>query len=281
MHSIGIIVKGDIAIGISRNSADAWQHPKLYHMGLQAGAPPDDFAVKGQNWGFPTYNWQQMREDGFAWWKQRFEQMSYYFDAFRIDHILGFFRIWSIPLHAVEGIMGYFVPALPLHINEFRERGLWHNMDRFTKPYITDAVLWEKFGYDNDYVKNTFLYNNGDGSYSLKDEVNTQRKVEQHLISWNSENFTNKIKYGLFDLISNVILFEVEGSDRQEYHFRFGISGTISFRHLDENTRRQLDELYVNYFFRRQDNFWRKVAMQKLPALKRVTNMLVCGEDLG
>ena len=280
-HHNGIIVKGDIAIGISRDGADAWQHPSLYHMELQAGAPPDDFAVKGQNWGFPTYNWQKMRQDGFVWWKQRFEQMSYYFDAFRIDHILGFFRIWSIPMHAVEGIMGYFVPAIPVHINEFRERGIWYDHSRFTKPFITDNVLWEKFGYDNDYVKKTFLHNNGNGTYTLKDEVNTQRKVEKHLAKWNADNFTNKIKYGLFDLISNVILFEVEGSNGEQFHFRFGIDSTLSFRYLDEHTRRQLDELYVNYFFRRQDNFWRQEAMQKLPALKRVTNMLVCGEDLG
>ena len=280
-HHSGIIFKGDIAIGISRDGADAWQHPKLYHMNLQAGAPPDDFAVKGQNWGFPTYNWQKMKQDGFAWWKQRFEQMRYYFDAFRIDHILGFFRIWSIPMHAVEGIMGYFVPAVPVHINEFRERGIWYDHTRFTKPFINDNVLWEKFGYDNDYVKNTFLINNGNGSYTLRDEVNTQRKVENHLASWNADNFTNKIKYGLFDLISNVILFEVEGSNGEQFHFRFGISSISSFKYLDEHTRRQLDDLYVNYFFRRQDYFWRQEAMQKLPALKRVTNMLICGEDLG
>ena len=142
-------------------------------------------------------------------------------------------------------------------------------------------VLWEKFGYDNDYVKKTFLNNNGNGTYTLKEEVNTQRKVEKHLAKWNADNFTNKIKYGLFDLISNVILFEVEGSNGEQFHFRFGIDSTLSFRYLDEHTRRQLDELYVNYFFRRQDNFWRQEAMQKLPALKRVTNMLVCGEDLG
>jgi 4-alpha-glucanotransferase len=280
-HQKGIIVKGDIAIGISRDGADAWQHPELYHMDLQAGAPPDDFAVKGQNWGFPTYNWQTMKQDGFVWWKQRFEQMSYYFDAFRIDHILGFFRIWSIPMHAVEGIMGYFVPAIPIHINELRERGIWHDYTRFTKPFINDSVLWEKFGYDSDYVKKTFLTNNGDGTYILNEEVNTQRKVEKHLEKWNVDNFTNKVKYGLFDLISNVILFEVECSNGEQFHFRFGIDGISSFKYLDEHTRRQLDDLYVNYFFRRQDYFWRIAAMQKLPALKRVTNMLVCGEDLG
>jgi len=100
--------------------------PELYISISRPVQPPDDFAVKGQNWGFPTYNWQRMREDGFAWWKQRFEQMSDYFDAFRIDHILGFFRIWSIPMHAVEGIMGHFVrPFLFISMNSIaREPGL-------------------------------------------------------------------------------------------------------------------------------------------------------------
>ncbi len=107
----------------------------------QAGAPPDDFTAKGQNWGFPTYNWKRMQEDGFAWWKQRFEQMSNYFDAFRIDHILGFFRIWNIPIHAVQGIMGHFVPAIPVHIVEFGENGIWFDDQRYCKPFITDAVL--------------------------------------------------------------------------------------------------------------------------------------------
>ena len=110
-------------------------------MNMQAGAPPDDFAVKGQNWGFPTYNWQRMLEDGFAWWKQRFEQMSHYFDAFRIDHILGFFRIWSIPIHAVQGIMGKFVPAIPIHIQEFKHRHIWFEHKRYTEPYINEHVL--------------------------------------------------------------------------------------------------------------------------------------------
>ncbi|MFP5040070.1 4-alpha-glucanotransferase [Parasediminibacterium sp. JCM 36343] len=280
-HKNGIILKGDIAIGIYRNGADAWQQPNLYNMNLQAGAPPDDFAVKGQNWGFPTYNWQQMREDGFAWWKQRFEQMSYYFDAFRIDHILGFFRIWSIPMHAVEGILGYFVPAIPVHINEFSEGGIGFDYDRYTKPFINDKVLWDVFGYDNEFVKQRFLHNHGNGNYSLKDNYSTQRGVEQQLSDWNADSFTDKIKHGLFDLISNVILFEVEGSHGQQFHFRFNISSTSSFRNLDEGTRNKLDGLYVNYFFRRQDNYWMHEAMQKLPALKSVTNMLVCGEDLG
>jgi 4-alpha-glucanotransferase len=273
-HKNGIIVKGDIPIGIYRNSVDAWMAPALYNMDAQAGAPPDDFAVKGQNWGFPTYNWEAMQKDNFTWWRQRFEQMSNYFDAFRIDHILGFFRIWSIPLHAVEGILGRFVPAIPVHINEFFEKGISYDWYRYCKPYITDAVLYELFGNETDYVKEHFL--NG---YGLKEAFNTQRKVDNYFTENNIAN--DKIKYGLFDLISNIILIEEEGSQGQKFHFRIAMEQTLSFRNLDGHSQNLLKEIYVNYFFRRQDDFWKKEAMHKLPGLKRSTNMLICGEDLG
>ncbi len=280
-HSKGIIVKGDIPIGIYRNGADAWQQPELYHMGMQAGAPPDGFAIKGQNWGFPTYNWQKMKEDGFAWWKQRFEQMHYYFDAFRIDHILGFFRIWSIPLDSVEGIMGYFVPAIPMHISEFNARNIWFDYHRYTKPFITENTLWEVFGYENEFAKQHFLDEDGFSGYQLKPAFATQRLVEKYFIGLEDNEYHQKQKQQLFDLISNVILFEVKGSQGQQFHFRFGMESTSSFRNLDWNTQNQLKDLFVQYFYKRQDDFWMQEALQKLPALKRVTNMLVCGEDLG
>jgi len=280
-HSNGIVVKGDIPIGIYRYSVDAWQQPELYHMEMQAGAPPDDFAVKGQNWGFPTYNWQKMQEDGFDWWQKRFAQMSHYFDAFRIDHILGFFRIWSIPMDAVEGIMGRFVPAIPIHINEFGEKGIWFDYQRYTKPFINDGVLWQIFGYNNEKVKAVFLDYTGNGLYQLKPAFDTQRKVAQYFATLEQSEANDALMQGLFDLISNVILFEVEGSQGQQYHFRFGIETTSSFQSLEQSTKDKLKELYINYFFRRQDDFWRKEAMNMLPALRRTTDMLICGEDLG
>ncbi|ULQ57588.1 4-alpha-glucanotransferase [Flavihumibacter rivuli] len=280
-HKHGIIVKGDIPIGIYRYSCDAWMAPGLYNMDQQAGAPPDDFAIKGQNWGFPTYNWQRMQEDGFTWWRQRFEQMSEYFDAFRIDHILGFFRIWSIPLHAVEGIMGRFVPAIPVHINEFHQNGIWFDYHRYAKPYITDQILWDIFHVSSSYVKETFLTEAGFGQYAFTEAFNTQRKVEQYFATLEANDHNQWLKQGLFDLHSNVILFEEEGSKGLQFHFRFGMEQTRSFQSLEWNTQQQLKDLYVNYFFRRQDDFWMKEAMKKLPALKASTNMLICGEDLG
>lgn len=273
-HHNGIVIKGDIPIGICRNSVDAWIEPCLYHMEEQAGAPPDAFTAKGQNWGFPTYNWETMQKDNFTWWRKRFEQMSNYFDAFRIDHILGFFRIWSIPAHAVEGILGRFIPALTISINELFAKNIAFETYRYTQPYVTDSFLIELFGDKKDAVKKIFF--NG---FKLKEKFNTQRKVEAHFKT--DQTFDNKVKQGLYDLITNVIFFEVEGSNGQEFHFRISMEDTFSFKNLDKHSQKELSKLYVNYFYHRQDELWKKEAMKKLPGLKSNTAMLVCGEDLG
>lgn len=268
-HKKGVILKGDIPIGISRYSCDAWMQPELYNMDQQAGAPPDDFAVKGQNWSFPTYNWAKMKEDGFSWWRHRFEKMSDYFDAFRIDHILGFFRIWSIPVDAVEGILGKFIPAIPVRPDEFLNKGIAFDHDRYCKPYITDAVL-DQFPGQAERLKSDYLTGSGNGKYELKEIFNTQRKVE--------ENCPDEMKQVLFDLISNIILIPGE---ENEYHFRIAVEKTSSFNHLDQDTKNKLKDLYVNYFYYRQDHFWKLEGLQKLPGLSRSTDMLICGEDLG
>ena len=286
-HKKGVVLKGDIPIGISRNSCDAWVSPEMFNMNWQAGAPPDDFTAVGQNWGFPTYNWKKMQEDGFAWWKQRFEQMSNYFDAFRIDHILGFFRIWSIPTNAVQGIMGRFVPCLPVHINEFGEKGIWFDYQRYCRPFITDEVLVEIFGELAEGVKEKFLVPNEFGGYDLELKYETQQQVEEHFATLEQTDLTTgaeeneKLKLGLFDLISNVILFDIEESQGLEFHFRISIEKTSSFRNLIPHVQEKLKALYNDYFYHRQDDFWYKEAMNRLPQLKAATNMLVCGEDLG
>lgn len=122
-RSKGVILKGDLPIGVGRNSVDAWQNPEQFHMDSCAGAPPDAFAADGQNWGFPTYNWDYMAKDGYSWWKARLKHMGQYFDAFRIDHILGFFRIWEIPSEAGSGLLGHFSPALPYSADELTGKG--------------------------------------------------------------------------------------------------------------------------------------------------------------
>ncbi len=144
LHEKGIALKGDIPIGIGRDSVDALANPELFNLDCQAGAPPDAFATEGQNWGFPTYNWVAMAKDDYRWWRERLTHMSRYFDAYRIDHILGFFRIWEIPIEYSQGTMGHFSPALPLEIGNgkrVRETGTGNGYgERDTSLLLSDSV---------------------------------------------------------------------------------------------------------------------------------------------
>ena len=137
----GVILKGDIPIGVNRNGCDVWHEPEYFHLDSQAGAPPDAFSVNGQNWGFPTYNWERMIADGCQWWVRRFQNMQQYFDAYRIDHVLGFFRIWAIPTDCVHGLLGQFQPALAMSRDEIQGYGLNYQEELFTKPFIAGWVI--------------------------------------------------------------------------------------------------------------------------------------------
>lgn len=147
IHDKGIALKGDIPIGIGRYSVEAWTNPELFNLDSQAGAPPDAFATDGQNWGFPTYNWDAMAKDDYKWWRERLRHMSTYFDAYRIDHILGFFRIWEIPSEYSKGTMGHFSPALPLELESGNKD--CENLFSLTEEQIEDLFLRDK----NDHKK--------------------------------------------------------------------------------------------------------------------------------
>lgn len=282
-HKRGVVIKGDLPIGIFRYSADAWTQPHLYHLDMQAGAPPDDFAPKGQNWGFPTYHWEHMAQDGYAWWKMRFNQMSRYFDAFRIDHILGFFRIWQIPLEEREGILGAFYPALPVSGDELEVRGIPMDEQRYCEPFIHDGILHEVFGTDAAWVCDTFLEPSGTGRYRFKPCCDTQSKVEAMLQQVVSEGkpVPGYLRMGLFDLMNDRLLLKRSDETGLHYHPRYGLQHTHSFRELPAEQRQRWEALYQDYFYHRQEALWEKEGMKKLPALKATTRMLVCAEDLG
>lgn len=283
-----VALKGDIPIGIYRHSVDAWVAPHLYNMNGQAGAPPDAFATAGQNWGFPTYDWHEMAKDGFTWWRERLIQLSRYFDSFRIDHILGFFRIWQIPLDQVQGILGQFNPALPFYRDELSSRGLWFDEDRMVRPYIREHFLGDFVGIHTESVKKEFLDQRPyePGRYDMKPEFATQRQVESYIASQiqaypESREYYGEVKEGLYGLISQVLFLPYPASDGHAYSPRIAMHFTKSYEELDPGTKAVLDKLYVDFFYHRHESFWRDQAMVKLPAIKEATNMLVCGEDLG
>lgn len=278
----GVAIKGDIPIGVSPRSVDAWVEPELFNTHAQAGAPPDDFSVTGQNWGFPTYNWELMAEDGYSWWKKRFAKLAEYFDAYRIDHILGFFRIWEIPENDVWGLTGNFHPALPFSQAEIAQAGIWWDENRLLKPYLKEHVLYATFGKYTDDVKREYLLPDGWQFYKFKPEFDTQKKIEKHFASL-GYNFGNKevlIRDGLYKLHCEV-LFLRDMREPDKFHPRISMHSSATFIDMNEDQRRKLDSLYVDYFYHRHNEFWKEKAYSKLPALISSTNMLVCGEDLG
>ena len=291
-RSKGVVLKGDIPIGVNRYGCDVWMEPKYFNLNGQAGAPPDDFSVNGQNWGFPTYNWDAMIEDGCQWWVRRFQNMSKYFDAYRIDHVLGFFRIWEIPIDAVHGLLGQFSPSLGMTVEEIEAYGLRFQEEQFTRPFIADWVLDRMFGDRAQMVKDTFLRHEHDDIWALKPEYDTQRKIEAAFenIEDNS-NLTplsslltpqdlSNLRDGLYALVSDV-LFVRDRKDKNKFHPRISVQFDFVYEALYDNDKAAFNRLYNDYFYRRNNQFWYREAMKKLPKLVQATRMLVCAEDLG
>ena len=275
----GVILKGDIPIGVNRTGSDVYMEPRYFNLNGQAGAPPDDFSVNGQNWGFPTYNWDEMLKDDCQWWVRRFQNMAKYFDAYRIDHVLGFFRIWEIPVDAVHGLLGQFSPALPMSREEIEAYGLKFQDELFLEPFIMDWTLERVFKERAGEVKEKYLEPTHDGRYRMKEEYNTQRKVEKAF-----EGVTEErelwLRDGLYALISDV-LFLRDHKNPNKFHPRISVQHDFIYESLYDSDKFVFNRLYNDYFYRRNNQFWYREAMKKLPKLVQATRMLVCAEDLG
>ncbi|MBR4388893.1 MAG: 4-alpha-glucanotransferase [Prevotella sp.] len=277
-RSKGVILKGDIPIGVNRHGCDVWQEPRYFNLNGQAGAPPDDFSANGQNWGFPTYNWDAMVADGCAWWVRRFSNMAKFFDAYRIDHVLGFFRIWEIPIHAVHGLLGQFAPSLGMTREEIGAYGLHFQEQLFLEPFITDWVLDRMFAERADEVRQRYVEPIGDGRYRMRPEYATQRQVEAAFLG--AEEKDQWLRDGLYALISDV-LFLRDHKDENKFHPRISVQFDFIYESLSDVDKQAFNRLYNDYFYRRNNQFWYREAMKKMPKLVNATRMLVCAEDLG
>ena len=305
----GVFIKGDVPIGVNRKSVETATHPELFHLNSQTGAPPDNFSLNGQNWGFPTYNWDsslrftvyslQMNTTAgsevlaskssvnrkpstvniITWFHKRLRWMEQYFDAIRIDHVLGFFRIWEIPLDAVFGLLGHFSPSLPMTVGEIEYFGLPFRKDFFTRPFINDRVLERLFGMHAPYVRDNFLILRSYGLYDLKAEFDTQKKVRDFFEGKGDEN-SLWIRDGLYRLISNVLFLE-DPEQPEMYHPRIGVFNEPVYEALNNDEKDAFLRLYNNYFYQRHNFFWGDQAMHRLTDVFGDSRMLCCAEDLG
>ena len=271
----GVVLKGDLPIGVHRDSVETRKHPELFHLDAQAGSPPDVFQ-HGQNWGIPTYNWG---EELTSMLRLRLNRLSQYFDALRIDHVLGYFRIWEIPVEAVDGVLGHFSPALPLTVDEIEYFGLTFRKELFTKPFINDRIIDRLFGIHAAYVRDNFLVRKAYNLYDLADQCATQRRIATLFADRRDEN-SLWIRDGLMRLASNVLFLE-DSHQQEMYHPRIGATQEPVFEALSDTERDAYLRLYNNYFYQRHSFFWGQQALRRLPAMMGDSRMLFCAEDLG
>ena len=271
----GVVLKGDLPIGVHRDSVETRKHPELFHLDAQAGSPPDVFQ-HGQNWGIPTYNWG---EELTSMLRLRLNRLSQYFDALRIDHVLGYFRIWEIPVEAVDGVLGHFSPALPLTVDEIEYFGLTFRKELFTKPFINDRIIDRLFGIHAAYVRDNFLVRKAYNLYDLADQCATQRRIATLFADRRDEN-SLWIRDGLMRLASNVLFLE-DSHQQEMYHPRIGATQEPVFEALSDTERDAYLRLYNNYFYQRHSFFWGQQALHRLPAMMGDSRMLFCAEDLG
>ena len=275
-RSKGIVVKGDLPVGVSRDSAEAHEHPEYFHLDSQAGVPPDRLSPHGQNWGFPTYHWS---EPLFRMQRKRLRHLSRYFDALRIDHILGYFRVWEIPDHALYSELGHFSPSLPLTVDEIEYFGLPFRKELFTRPFISDHLLDRLFGLHANYVREHFLVSKAYNLYDLKEEYSTQRLVADSFAGRRDEN-SLWIRDGLLRLISNVLFVE-DPRQTDMYHPRVAVINEPVFEALNVDEKDAFMRLYNNYYYQRHTFFWGQNAMRLLTSCTQDSRMLLCAEDLG
>lgn len=282
----GVVLKGDLPIGVDQFSVDTWVNRKYFHTDFRAGAPPDDLCDEGHNWGFPTYNWEAMKESGYQWWKRRLEIMSRFFHAYRIDHILGFFRIWQSPAGCEGALLGYFDPAIPIEASELAENGM-NDIERLVNPYVTWDHINEAFPSDSaqSIVERFFDVEEGSPMLRFKEEFSTERQILDALkpqanASKEEIEYNESLKQKLYNLLRNVVFLR-DSKQNNAFHPRFNCAVTDSFACLPDDIKENINHLYHSYFHERQDSLWRKTAIERLGMMLYASNMMICGEDLG
>ncbi len=278
-NSKGVALKGDIPIGVAPNGVDVWCDSEQFNLQVSAGAPPDMFAADGQNWGFPTYNWQAMERDGYSWWRRRLQYMSNFFDAYRIDHVLGFFRIWEIPRTAKSGLSGSFSPNLPLSRDEIMAQGFDFDEALHTRPYIDDNVLKKLFPRKARIISDAFLEKGTDGCYTFRPEIENANTLAYYIYE-RTPKLPEQQKAALQRLYGDV-LFLRDLNDGNKFVPRILGNETEAYGQLAFGDRIAYDHLYEEYFYNRHTMHWYHEGMRKLAPLLQSTTMTACGEDLG
>jgi 4-alpha-glucanotransferase len=277
----GIILEGDLPILMNEDSADVWAYPQFFRQDLSAGAPPDMYSPDGQNWGFPIYDWAAQKNDGYSWWKKRLREAEKYYGAYRIDHVLGFFRIWANRKEDYSAILGRYVPSLPYTKEDFAKLGADDSRIRwFSQPHISTAEIDEALSVIQDeYIRNQ---NRKKISHELLERIDNEELwlfkpiVTGEKYLW-SLGLTNEAASFLVNAWHNRMFLEYE---KHYFSLTWNYRLTKAYQSLNDDERNILEDL-IALKSSHSETIWEEEGRKLLQTLTFSSSMLPCAEDLG
>ena len=274
LDAMGVRLKGDIPILINEDSADVWGDRSYFDLDNRAGAPPDMFSYSGQNWGFPTYKWDVLAKADYRWWRDRLAQAAKFYHAYRIDHVLGFFRIWSVPANEVTGILGRFNPAHPISLEALQREGFQPStLDYLTRPNFGREQITEWFGIDAERAIALYFepLESGSGRFLLKKAYCSEQVIVRL-------DEPQSFKDALLKTYWNRVF--IPASDgRHFWPYWYWYNAPVLFTlppHEQDKLRAVIRENEES-----QEGLWYANGLQLLRIMAEETDMLVCAEDLG
>jgi len=265
LDAMGIALKGDIPILINEDSADLWAERSNFNLNFRAGSPD------GQNWGFPIYNWDYLRSDNFHWWKNRLEQASKFYHAYRIDHVLGFFRIWAVPESDFSAWNGFFQPCETLNRKELEDMGFDEGrITWLSRAHISGAELRRIFGEEALIVEKMLEQVGSEDLFRTRPDGPGEKEAAESPLSDSSRE-------ALFRLLKNRTLLPA-GTDRWTPSQNYEQTG--GWLSLSGDEQRKMGEL-IRKKLEASEKLWEQSGRELLKMMKSDGSMLVCAEDLG
>lgn len=276
IRSLGIMLKGDIPIMMNEDSHDAWAHPEFFNDHLRAGSPADGFNPLGQNWGFPTYNWKNLKKCNYSWWRDRLHQAAKYYQLFRIDHILGFFRIWAIPESECTALLGHTEPYEPVTVEELEELGFskerikWISLPHVPTRLVQDVNNGDYLGTHG--ILHTIMDRIGDEELWLfKPDIKGDKDI------YAREDIPLEIRKVLAEKWRDRMFIQVEPDC---YYPNWSYDTTTAWKSLSDQEKRYISQ-YITEKMEDMEELWEKQARELLGVLANTTTMTACAEDLG
>ncbi len=280
VKSLGITIKGDIPILMNEDSADAWAYKDYFNHTMRAGSPPDGENPMGQNWGFPTYKWDKIAKADYSWWKSRIKTASDYYSAFRIDHILGFFRIWAVNENDTTAYLGYTLPCHSFTAKKLNEIGFDNDRIKWLSvPHIPTNII-EDITWNHDEAVNILSKVcdriGNEELWNFNKKIKGDKLIYQLHFSDDADK-DNRIKDALARKWRDRCLIE---TSKNHFVPVWKYYESTSWNTLNQDEKNKLQTLFTEKD-QAENKLWKKQALNALTPITKETNMIPCAEDLG